>query len=311
MAPIIDVEAADDPRVRHYTGLREATLRRNPEVDGGIFIAESPLVVRRAVAAGYKPVSFLLTPHWVEELADVWSAGDAPVYRVSSRLAESITGFHVHRGALAALRRTERWRLADLLAVDRLVVAEDLVDHANVGAIARSAAGLGWDGLLVSADSADPLYRRSVKTSMGAVLTLPWVRTPPAWDGPAALKQAGFLVAALAPRPGALSLDALRRICADRRFEELAQRPVLDAPLREDSDQTTQPNCHRASQSVKLALFCGSEGPGLSEATLAAADVIVGIPMARSTDSLNVAAAVAIACYALGPAGQTETAICP
>ncbi|MDR0415985.1 MAG: RNA methyltransferase [Propionibacteriaceae bacterium] len=273
MGHIIDVEQADDPRLAAYIGLREAALRRGP--DSGSFIAEGPLVIRRAVAAGCTPLSFLLTPRWTDELADVWSAAEAPVFRVSNRLAEAITGFHVHRGALAALRRPAHCPLDDLLTVDRLVVAEDLVDHANVGAIVRSAAGLGWDGLLITAGTADPLYRRAVKTSMGAVFDLPWARLPPGQPATPLLRAAGFLSIALSPQPGALTLDEVRR-----RYGHASPSPR------------------------RLALLCGSEGPGLSSETMAAADVIAGVPMARSVDSLNVAAAAAVACYILGPVGD-------
>jgi tRNA G18 (ribose-2'-O)-methylase SpoU len=274
MAVVIDITEADDPRLRHYTRLREATLRNSLEAAEGVFIAEGPLVVRRAITAGYEPISFLLAPRWVDDLTDVWSAADVPVFRAPADVTEAITGFHVHRGALAALRRVERHQLTDLLAGHRLVVIEDLVDHANVGAIVRSAAGLGWDGLIATAGCADPLYRRAVKTSMGAVFDLPWVRTAPGCDVVARLRQAGFLTVALAPRPDAIGLETVRRRWA----------------LASDRSQ-------------RLALFCGSEGPGLRPATLAAVDVTIGIPMARGVDSLNVAAAAAIACYTLGPVG--------
>jgi tRNA G18 (ribose-2'-O)-methylase SpoU len=269
---VIDVVSTDDRSLLPYLGLREAALRRGQRETGGLFIAEGPLVVRRAIAAGYEPQSYLLTPRWVDDLADVWSTTTAPVYRAPTSLIESITGFHVHRGALAALRRAERWQLADLLVGRRLVVAEDLVDHANLGAILRSAAGLGWDGFIATAGCADPLYRRAVKTSMGAVFDLPWVRLPHDCDLVATLQAAGFVVVALAPQPGAYDLAAVRNLVMPK-----------SGPAR------------------RIALFCGSEGPGLSPATLAAADLVAGIPMARSIDSLNVAAAAAIACYVLGP----------
>jgi tRNA G18 (ribose-2'-O)-methylase SpoU len=162
-----------DPRLGDYTGLRESTLRRR----GSAFIAEGELVVRRAADAGYVPRSFLLAPRWVDALRDVWSRFDVPVYVAEAGVVESLTGFHVHRGALAAYEREERYDVASLIArCRRLVVVEDLVDHANLGAIARSTLALGWDGLLLSSRSADPLYRRAVKSSMGVVLSLPWAR---------------------------------------------------------------------------------------------------------------------------------------
>ncbi|MDR1213221.1 MAG: RNA methyltransferase [Propionibacteriaceae bacterium] len=266
---VVELTSRQDPRLAHYRDLREASLRRGSTDGQACFIAEGPLVVRRAVAAGYEPISFLLTPVWVERLADVWSATAAPVYRGDPELIESLTGFHVHRGALAALRRREPASLDDLLALDRLVVVQDLVDHANLGAIMRCAAGLGWDGLVLSAGAVDPLYRRAVKTSMGAVFILPWARAASGLDLPARLRRAGFRLTALSPRPDAI---------------DLAQWAAQ-------------------SSGERLALLLGSEGPGLSPDWLAAADQVVRIPMWRGLDSLNVATAAAIACYALGPSG--------
>ncbi|MDR1386655.1 MAG: RNA methyltransferase [Propionibacteriaceae bacterium] len=267
---VVDLTDPADPRLAHYRDLREASLRRGTTDGQACFIAEGPLVVRRAVEAGYEPISFLLAPAWVERLADVWSATAAPVYRAEPDVIEGLTGFHVHRGALAALRRRQLWSLDDLLGLDRLVVVEDLVDHSNLGAVVRCAAGLGWDGLVVSAGSADPLYRRAVKTSMGAVFVLPWARAAAGVDLPDRLRQAGFSLIALSPGAGAV---------------DLAQA---------------------AAQSVqgRSALLLGAEGPGLSPSWLAAADQVVRIPMWRGLDSLNVATAAAIACYALGPAGS-------
>jgi len=253
-----------DARLSDYTGLRESTLRRR----GSAFIAEGELVVRRAAEAGYVPRSFLLAPRWVEGLRDVWSRFDAPVYVAEASVVESLTGFHVHRGALAAYEREERYDLGSLLeAGRRLVVVEDLVDHANLGAIARSTLALGWDGLLLSSRSADPLYRRAVKSSMGVVLSLPWARAVDDASVPASLSEAGYEVVALALREDAVTLD------------EVAQR--------------------HAGQDTKLAILLGTEGRGLSEAWLEGADTVATIPMAAGVDSLNVAAAAAVACYAL------------
>lgn len=253
-----------DPRVGDYTGLRESTLRRR----GSAFIAEGELVVRRAAEAGYVPRSFLLAPRWVDGLRDVWSRFDVPVYVAEAAVVESLTGFHVHRGALAAYEREERYDVASLIArCRRLVVVEDLVDHANLGAIARSTLALGWDGLLLSSRSADPLYRRAVKSSMGVVLSLPWARAVDDETVPAMLSAAGYDVVALALRDGAVTLD------------DVAAR--------------------HAGRDSKLALLLGTEGQGLSEAWVSAADTVVTIPMAAHVDSLNVAAAAAVACYAL------------
>lgn len=257
-----------DARLADYVSLREATLRRRLEADRGVFIAEGEKVIRRAVEADFVPRSFLLAPRWLDGLADVLEAcPGADVFVAEADLMEQVTGFHVHRGALAAMWRETRHRVEDLLEVDRLLVVEDLVDHVNVGAILRSAAGLGWDGLLLSAGSADPLYRRAIKASMGAALSLPWARLGADVD----LRQVldGFEVVALALRPDAEELRAY------------AARTARD-PRR-------------------LALLLGAEGPGLSDAWLAAADTVVRIDMHRRTDSLNVAAATAIACWALGP----------
>jgi tRNA G18 (ribose-2'-O)-methylase SpoU len=253
-----------DPRLGDYTGLRESTLRRR----GSAFIAEGELVVRRAAEAGYVPRSFLLAPRWVDALRDVWSRFDVPVYVAEAGVVESLTGFHVHRGALAAYEREERYDVASLVArCRRLVVVEDLVDHANLGAIARSTLALGWDGLLLSSRSADPLYRRAVKSSMGVVLSLPWARAKDDEAVPAVLKAAGYEVVALALREDAVSLG------------EIAAR--------------------HAGQDTKLAVLLGTEGRGLSDAWVRGADAVVTIPMAAGVDSLNVAAAAAVACYAL------------
>lgn len=254
----------EDPRLRDFTGLRESTLRRR----GSAFIAEGELVVRRAADAGYVPRSFLLAPRWVDALRDVWSRFDVPVYVGEAGVVESLTGFHVHRGALAAYEREERYDVASLMAsCRRLVVVEDLVDHANLGAIARSTLALGWDGLLLSSRSADPLYRRAVKSSMGVVLSLPWARATDDEAVPAVLKAAGYEVVALALRDDAVSLD------------EVAVR--------------------HAGRDTRLALLLGTEGQGLSDAWLRGADTVAMIPMASGVDSLNVAAAAAVACYSL------------
>ena len=175
----IQVADAQDPRLADYVRLRDTSLRRHLESAEGLFIAEGEKVIRRAVEAGYRPRSFLLAERWLAGLdgrAERWP--DVPVYVVSEALAEEVTGFHVHRGALASLHREERHTVADLLARQRLVVLEDIVDHTNVGAILRNAAALGWDGALLSPRAADPLYRRSIKVSMGAVFSLPWARLP-------------------------------------------------------------------------------------------------------------------------------------
>jgi tRNA G18 (ribose-2'-O)-methylase SpoU len=277
---LIPISDAQDPRLADYVGLRESTLRRSLEAAQGLFIAEGSKVIRRAIEAGYQPRSFLLAERWLAELADVLDqAPDIPVYVVPAEVAEAVTGFHVHRGALASLRRDQRHSATEILtAARRVVVTEDIVDHANVGAIARSVAGLGWDGLLLSPRCADPLYRRSVKVSMGAVLTLPWARLTD-WAGTiAVLHQHRFTVAALTLREDSVTLADFS--------ERLVQTPQ------------------------RLAILLGTEGHGLSRTWSEQADVAVRIPMNPEIDSLNVAAAAAVACYALaevdrGDSGQS------
>lgn len=266
MATLIRIDDSADARLGDYVGLRESTLRRLIETERGVFIAEGSKVIRRALDAGYPPRSFLLAERWLADLADLLEPLDVPVYLVSEELAEQVTGFHVHRGALASLHRVERHSVADVLAGRRVMVLEDLVDHTNVGAIIRNAAGLGWDGVLVSAHCADPLYRRSIKVSMGTVFSLPWARLPERVDIRDVLGRAGFRVAALA-----LSDDAV----------DLAGYAAS------------------VGGEDRLAVMLGTEGHGLSGAWMAAADAVVTIPMRAGVDSLNVAAASAIAAYAL------------
>jgi len=267
VAQFIEIAGADDARLADYVGLRDVHLRRSLEAEHGLFIAEGATVIRRACGAGYPARSFLLAPRWIEGLREELDASDAPVYVVSEALAEQVTGFHVHRGALAAMVRRPGRAVDDLLGARRLVVCEDIVDHTNLGAIVRCAAGLGWDGVLVAAGAADPLYRRAIKTSMGAVFALPWARLAPGTGDLRRLQAAGFTLVALTPREDALTLAAF--------VEQVVARPR------------------------RLALLLGTEGAGLSAAWFGLADVLVRIPMARGVDSLNVAAAAAVACYEL------------
>ncbi|MEA4943075.1 MAG: RNA methyltransferase [Propionicimonas sp.] len=269
MATLLAVTDPGDPRLADYVRLRETSLRRLLETEHGLFIAEGAKVIRRALEAGYQPRSFLLAERWLADLADLLDQIDAPVYLVTEELAEQVTGFHVHRGALASLHRHDRYTVADILARSRrLVVLEDLVDHTNVGAVIRNAAGLGWDGLLVSPRCADPLYRRSIKVSMGAVFSLPWARLAGHRDAPELLHEAGFTVAALALAEDAVELAGF---------------------------------ASRLGASDKVAILLGTEGDGLSRRWIKGADTVVRIPMRAGIDSLNVAAASAIACYALAP----------
>jgi tRNA G18 (ribose-2'-O)-methylase SpoU len=269
----LTIADASDPRLADYVSLRDASLRRHLESDQGLFIAEGAKVIRRAVGAGYRPRSFLLAERWLEGLHDVftrWPA--APVYVVTEDLAEQVTGFHVHRGALASLHREQRHSVEELLAQQRLVVLEDIVDHTNVGAILRNAAGLGWDGALLSPRAADPLYRRSIKVSMGAVFSLPWARLVDWRSAPQLLGGAGFLTVALSLAPDAV---------------ELSQLAATITPQS------------------RIALLLGTEGAGLSTRWSDGAAVRARIPMSAGIDSLNVAAAGAIACYSLSARGLT------
>ena len=262
MADLVAVEYAGDPRLADYRDLRDVQLRRHLETEHGLFLAEGEKVVRRAVEAGYPVRSFLMAPRWLDGLADVLSTTDAPCFVVSEALAEEVTGFHVHRGALASLERRQLRTLDEVLAGARTVlVLEDVVDHTNVGAAFRSAAGLGVDAVLLSPRCADPLYRRSVKVAMGAVFALPWTRLEDWYDALPVLSGQGFTTVALTLAPDAV--------------------PVEDAVRGVD----------------RLALILGSEGPGLSSRWEQSADRRARIPMVAGIDSLNVAAAAAVACY--------------
>lgn len=262
----IAISDADDPRLADFRQLRDVSLRKHLETEQGLFIAEGAKVIRRSVEAGYRPRSFLLAPRWLDSLRDVLAQHrEADVYVVSEALVEQVTGFHVHRGALGSMYREVRHSYADLLEFRRLIVLEDLVDHTNVGAVLRSAAGLGWDGALLAPRCADPLYRRSIKVSMGAVFSLPWARLPDWSSALTGLSEAGFTTVALALQSDARDLAAV-------------------APELSDA---------------KVALVVGTEGEGLSERWLSTTDVVAKIPMAAGIDSLNVAAATAIGCYAL------------
>lgn len=261
---IIDVADPADPRLADFTGLRDAQLRRREDR----FIAEGLKIIERAFAAGCRPRALLLQPRWLDGLAPVLDRfPQVPVYVGSEAMIEAVSGFHVHRGALGSFERPAEAPWEQLLAGRRLIVCEEVVDHANLGAIVRVAAALGWDGVLVSPGSADPLYRRAVKASMGAALELPWRRMA-GDDDLQRLRSAGFTVVASAISPSAIEL------------------PNFAAP-------------------EKVALLLGTEGEGLSQAWLAAADAQVRIPMTERVDSLNVATAAAILAYVLAASAGT------
>jgi len=262
------VDDPTDERLADYVRLRETSLRRHLESERGLFIAEGEKVIRRAVEAGHRPRSFLLAERWLASLADVIAADPSvPVYVVTEAVAEEVTGFHVHRGALASLHRAPEPAVASLLAPSgqersRIAVLEDVVDHANVGAIFRSAAALGVDAVLVTPRCADPLYRRSIKVSMGTVFQVPWARIDPWPAGIEQLQAAGYVVAGMTLGEGAVTLGEL----------VLQNHP-------------------------KLALVFGTEGHGLTPRVDRMLDVRVTIPMAGGVDSLNVAASSAVAFY--------------
>ena len=270
--PVASLHPVTDPadeRLADYVSLTDVALRSRQEPAKGLYIAESSTVLGRALAAGHRPRSVLLSPRWLPDLERLLAGlpaddGVVPVYVAEEPVLEAITGFHVHRGALAAMHRPVLEPVAALLAgARRVAVLEDIVDHTNVGAAFRSAAALGVDAVLVTPRCADPLYRRSVRVSMGTVFQVPWTRIEPWPDGISVLREAGFVTAALALSDDSITLDAL----------------VADPPDR-------------------LALVLGAEGHGLKPVTVAESDLVVRIPMAGGVDSLNVAAAAAVAFWA-------------
>ncbi len=279
---IVNVTDLDDERLGAYARLTDVALRSRHEPEKGLYIAESSLVISRAVAVGHRPKSFLMAPKWLDSMREVIASacdgdpdgGDTPVFVASEELLERLTGFHLHRGALAAMQRPALPDVADLLTdARRVVIFEDIVDHTNLGAAFRACAALGADAVFITPRCADPLYRRSIRVSMGTVFQVPWTRIDP-WPGGSAgtagvsgadlLRSHGFTVAALALTPDSITLDELE-----------------------------------ANPPHRLALVMGTEGDGLREQTIAACDVSVRIPMAGAVDSLNVAAATAVACWAL------------
>ncbi|WP_051441582.1 TrmH family RNA methyltransferase [Arthrobacter sp. H14] len=264
---------ADDPRVADYIQLTDVKLRRRREPAEGMYIAESSKVLRRALDAGHTPRSFFLAEKWLDGLADVFAAyPEVPVYVGTDAVLEEITGFHMHRGAMAAMNRPAELAPAEVLnSARRVAVLEDITDHTNIGAIFRSAAALGVDAVLISPRCADPLYRRSIRVSMGTVFQIPWVRLQHWPGGLDLLREHGFTTAALAPGAGSLSVDGLS-----------------------------------AMNHEKLALVLGTEGDGLRPETIAATDLSVRIPMRGGVDSLNVAAASAVAFWECRPRGAVQ-----
>lgn len=270
MVAQVSIWDASDPRLSDYVRLTDVHLRRSLEAANGLFIAEGATVIRRAIAAGYPVRSFLVAADKLATVADLTAVSDAPLYVLPAAAVEQLTGYRVHRGALASMQRLPLPPVAAVLAgARRIVILEDIVDHANVGAVFRCVAALGFDGVVLAPRCADPLYRRAVKVSMGAVLAVPYARLSDWRGGLAEVRAAGFRLLALTPDPAAIPIGAV----------------------------STGPD-------DKIALLIGAEGDGLSDRWLGAADQPVRIPMNRGIDSLNVASASAIACYLL--AGPTS-----
>ncbi len=260
----IPVDDPDDPRLADYVRLKDVNLRRHLDADHGLFLAEGATVIQRALAAGHRPRSVLVGSA-LEDRVGHLVPDEVPTYVVADDVMERITGFHVHRGAIASMHRTPLPAPDDVLrGARRVVVLEDLTNHTNVGAIFRSVAALGADAVLVTPGCADPLYRRSIRVSMGTVFRVPWTRITPWPAGIDLLRERGFAVAALALDDDAVDLDALA-----------------------------------AAPPGRLALVFGTEQAGLRARTRARADVRVRIPMAEGVSSLNVAAAAAVTMWAL------------
>ena len=290
--PIEIIDPADE-RVRDYFSLTDVALRRKLEPERGLYLAESEKVIRRALDAGHRPRSFLMGQRWLTDLSDLVAQAESdgvPVFVAEAAVIEAMTGFHLHRGALASMHRPPLVPPEALLqnAVlqntllhgasqqkhSRVVILEDIVDHTNVGAVFRSAAALGVDAVLITPKCADPLYRRAVRVSMGTVFQVPWTRIDPWPGGLKVLQDNGFTVAAFALTDQAISLEDL----------------AADPPER-------------------LAVIFGTEGDGLSHRAVAGAGLVVKIPMASGVDSLNVAAASAVAMWALRPPASHPMAL--
>lgn len=275
MAHIIPITDLGAPELDVYARLTEAQLRSRRAADQGLFIAESKTVIGHALDAGYQPVSFLMEQRQLEGPAAPLLARcpDIPVYTAGRELLASLTGYALTRGVLCAMRRPSLPSVSEICAqAHRVAVLENIVDSTNLGAIFRSAAALGIDAVLVTPSCSDPLYRRAVRVSMGTVFQVPWTRIgSKAADWPEAgleqLRRLGFKTAAMALSDHAVSI----------------RDPRLAAEQ-------------------KLAIVLGTEGDGLSHSTIAGCDYTVCIPMSHGVDSLNVAAASAVAFWQL--AGQ-------
>lgn len=262
--PIIEITSLTHPGVEVFSTLTEAQLRKEHEKADGIFIAESPKVINVALNAGHTPLAMLCEKrHITGDASDIIArCGDIPVYTGERELLARLTGYTLTRGVLCAMRRPDEPEVEDVCrGAHRIVVIDGVVDTTNIGAIFRSAAALGIDAVLLTRNSCDPLNRRAVRVSMGSVFLVPWT-----WldNGIEELRRIGFTTAAMALSDGAISIDT----------------PLLrDIP--------------------RLAIIMGTEGEGLPTETIAASDHVVRIPMSHNVDSLNVAAAAAVAFWEL------------
>lgn len=261
---VVDITSLDDPRLVDYSHLTDVALKKS---GGGLYIAESLLVLRRAIAAGHRPRSVLALGSSVDDAVRATEGFDIPIFSGPAELLEELTGYLLHRGLIAAMHRPELPSPVDLLAnARRVVILENVVDPTNVGAIFRSVAAIGADAVLVTPRCSDPFYRRAIRVSMGTVLQVPWSRLGDWASTRALLTASGFHLAALALAENAIDLKTF----------------AATAPAR-------------------VALVLGTEGEGLTAEALEAADTVVTIPMAHGIDSLNVAATAAVAMYALVP----------
>lgn len=273
MANIIKIKEFDAPELDVYARLPEVQLLRYYEPQPGLFIAESPKVIERALDAGYEPVSLLMEERHIETEGSkvIPKCGDIPVYTAEFDVLTRLTGFKLTRGMLGVMRRKRLPDIRQTIAEKRrIAILENVVNPTNVGAIFRSAAALGMEAVLLTAGCSDPLYRRASRVSMGTVFQVPWTMMDAKsciWpqDAMAILKEEGFKTAAMALKEDTVSIDA----------------PEL---FKED----------------KLAVILGTEGDGLADSTIADCDYTVKIPMMHGVDSLNVAAASAVAFWELG-----------
>jgi tRNA G18 (ribose-2'-O)-methylase SpoU len=267
VAKLTEVADLDDDRLADFRDLTRADRRPDRPGGRGLVLAEGVVVVRRLLASPYPVRAILGVRRKVEELAAELSDVDASVYVASAELMAQVVGFHLNRGVLASADRATPVDVAHLVSTAHtLAVLEGINDHENLGALFRNAAALGVDGVLLGARCADPLYRRSVRVSMGHVLGVPFAAVARWPDDLGIVRRNGFRLVALTPGEGSV--------------------PLAQASAR--------------LAGARVALMLGAEGPGLSEQALAAADELVGIPMASGVDSLNVATAAAIAFYTVG-----------